>query len=103
VNSVKGCDGMIAGFKDLLDFIKKRCCPRSKSDASNDISPWHILTLVAISSLAALLGVAYCYPLLGHRVGLLALEELCIPHRAVGVVLPSPISVGSSSTQQAQQ
>jgi len=23
VNSVKGCDGMIAGFKDLLDFIKQ--------------------------------------------------------------------------------
>jgi hypothetical protein len=64
VNSVRGCDGMIAGFKDLLDFIKQALLSPTltshlKSDASNDISPWHILTLVAISSLAALLGVAY--------------------------------------------
>ena len=64
MNSVRGCDGMIAGFKDLLDFIKQALLSPTltnhlNSNASNDISPWHILTLVAISSLAALLGVAY--------------------------------------------
>ena len=63
MSSVRGCDGRIAGFKDLFDFIKQALLSLTltrhlKSDASNDISHWHMVTLVAISSLAALLGVA---------------------------------------------
>ena len=64
VSSVRGCDGRIAGFKDLFDFIKQALLSLTltrhlKSDASNDISHWHMVTLVAISSLAALLGAAH--------------------------------------------
>jgi len=44
VSSVRGCDGMIACFQDLLDFIKQALLSPTmtshlKSDASNDISP----------------------------------------------------------------
>ena len=64
VSSVRGYDDMIAGLKDLLDFIKQALLSPTltshlKSDASNDISPWHMVTLVAMSSLAALLGAAH--------------------------------------------
>ena len=64
MSSVRGCDGMIACVKDLLDFIKQALLSPTltsllKSDASNDISPWHMVTLVAISSLTALLGAAH--------------------------------------------
>ena len=53
VSSVRGCDGMIACVKDLLDFIKQALLSPTltshlKSDASNDIS-----------SLTALLGAAH--------------------------------------------
>ena len=124
VSSVRGCDGMIAGFKDLSDFIKQALLSPTLTShlslAYGDSGSHKLARSTARGSgfqCDPQLYLTGRYPLLGPRVGLLALKELCIPHRAqrsehqtqaVGVVLPSPISyrehsVGSSCSQQAQQ